>query len=48
VQFTSCVDRGTAAQEAMMKMQIADSIFDDLIADTATAFLEATGQELPT
>ncbi len=31
---------GTASVEAQLKMQLADSIFDDLIGDTASMLLE--------
>lgn len=46
VQFMGFIQPGTAVQEAMMKQFLADSIFDDIIEDTAEALLEATGEQL--
>ena len=43
VQHFKSVEEGTVDTEAAMKMAIADSIFDDIIGDTAEAFLEAHG-----
>ena len=43
VQHFKSVEEGTAETEAAMKMAIADSIFDDIIGDTAEALLEAHG-----
>ncbi len=40
VQASASIDRGTASAEAQLKMQLADSIFDDLIGDTASMLLE--------
>ena len=44
VQFMCSVEKGTAFTEAQMKMQIADSIFDDLIGDTASMLLDMLGE----
>lgn len=45
VQFMCSVEKGTASMEAQMKMQIADSIFDDLIGDTASMLLDMLGED---
>ena len=47
VQFLKSVDEGVARTEADLKMAIADSIFDDIIGDTAAAFLDAHGLQEP-
>ena len=47
VQFLQSVDEGIASKEAHLKMSIADSIFDDIIGDTAEAFLDAHGLQEP-
>ena len=47
MQHQKSVDEGTARTEASLKMAIADSIFDDLIGDTAAAFLDAHGLQEP-
>ncbi|KAL0031624.1 hypothetical protein WJX77_010248 [Trebouxia sp. C0004] len=39
-EASASIDRGTASVEAQLKMQLADSIFDDLIGDTASMLLE--------
>ena len=43
MQHLRSVEEGTASTEAAMKMAIADSIFDDIIGDTAAAFMDAHG-----
>ena len=48
VQFMCSVEKGTAFTEAQMKMQIADSIFDDLIGDTASMLLDMLGEDKST
>ena len=47
MQHQKSVDEGTAQTEAALKMAIADSIFDDIIEDTALAFLDAHGLPEP-
>ena len=47
LQHLKSVDEGIARTEAAMKMALADSIFYDLISDTAEALLEAHGEQLP-
>lgn len=47
VQLLRSVDEGIARKEAALKMAIADSIFDDMIGDTAVAFLDAHGLQEP-
>ncbi len=40
VQALASIDRGAVSVEAQLKMQLADSIFDDLIGDTASMLLD--------
>jgi len=40
VQASASIDRGAVSVEAQLKMQLADSIFDDLIGDTASMLLD--------
>lgn len=40
VQASASIDRGAVSVEAQLKMQLADSIFDDLIGDTASKLLD--------
>ena len=47
VQHLKSVDDGIARTEASFKMAIADSIFNDIVGDTAEAFLEAHGLQAP-
>ena len=47
VQLLKSVEEGTAKTEACLKMALADSIFDDIIGDTAEAFLDAHGLQTP-
>ena len=47
VQILRSVDEGITRKEAALKMAIADSIFDDIIGDTAEAFLDAHGLQEP-
>ena len=46
-QLLKSVEEGTARTEACLKMALADSIFDDIIGDTAEAFLDAHGLQKP-
>ncbi|DBA98522.1 TPA: hypothetical protein ACH3X3_012359 [Trebouxia sp. C0006] len=39
-EASASIDRGAVSVEAQLKMQLADSIFDDLIGDTASMLLD--------
>ena len=43
MQHAKDVEDGIKKQEAAVKNAIADSIYDDLLGDTAEAFLDAHG-----